>query len=688
MNMLAGIALHVLPEEEAFWCLVTILQKLMVENYYSGSLLGAIADQMVLNDLIKDYLPKLSHHMEKYGIEPHLICLNWFITVFADVMPTHQILKIWDTFLLDGRKTIFRYALAILHLHEDNLMQKDDPILLHNYIRLVCAHWIDFDLLRHIAFTKFKSIPKTSRLDELHRVHLLPLTVEHEKRESKKRKKKINVPLSHSAFLMPQSASYSPIVQRPSNESSKLREERKWECGANLLLVEHGFLLCAGECMNSSLYMCKPIDNTDEYSYNPLDLEIGSTVYCMIEIGPFWILGTSNGWLYGIDKVTQQMLWKSELKETPLCFYAPNSEASENNRLYLGLANGKLHSFTLQGLPITLQDGLMLPELFPADTVVVGLGNEPISCLESPGDKMLCCGVGGRICVLETESTQQLYDMIVSSEKRRSIREMRRSRFGLWVSLKGSCILLLYKIQSDSHTLMHKLDYNPYILPSLDFTKLPPNNSTLPLAGKDNRPTTMLVRGDELWIGTHKGSILVFNIGKEKRDILTDTQLLEIQRSVSLEKESSIFGLSNEIPLIVIPDSDERQEVTTVKLLTIQNICEHPVRVLLDCDPTDNLGVLTAAGAIGCDGSVRIWKREMKSVTYNSCFVKFTPSVLPPHSLADPNFHTPQVDNIIGFGCENSLSFSQNSYAPNGEVEIAPLSPIHEAQVDEFRDIS
>ena len=108
MNMLAGIALHVLPEEEAFWCLVAILQKLMVENYYSGSLLGAIADQLVLSDLIKERIPRLGSHMERYGIEPHLICLNWFITIFADVMPTHQVLKIWDTFLLDGRKTIFR----------------------------------------------------------------------------------------------------------------------------------------------------------------------------------------------------------------------------------------------------------------------------------------------------------------------------------------------------------------------------------------------------------------------------------------------------------------------------------------------------------------------------------------------------------------------------------------------------
>ena len=560
-------------------------------------------------------------------------------------------------------------------------MQKDDPILLHNYIRLVCAHWIDFDLLRHIAFTKFKSIPKTSRLDELHRVHLLPLTVEHEKRESKKRKK-VTLPVSHSVFLMPQSASYSPVVQRPSSESKKIRDERKWECGTNLLTVNQGLLLCAGESAQSSMYLCRPVDDSDEYSCTPLDLEIGSTVYCMVEVGPFWILGTSNGWLYGIDKVTQQMLWKSELKETPLCFYVPNREGVENqnNRLYLGLASGKLHSFTLQGLPTALQDGLMLPELFPADTVVVGLGNEPISCLESPGEGMLCCGVGGRICVFETESTQQLYDMIVSSEKRRSIREMRCSRFGLWVSLKGSCNLLLYQIQSNSHSLIHKFDYSPHIIPSLNDCQIL-NNSTLPQTSKDNRLTTMLVRSKELWIGTHKGTLLIFKIDKEKKDILTSTQIVEI--TISMEKES-VFGLADEVPLSFLPKSGEKQELTTVKLLAIEKVSEYPIRVLLDCG---DLGVLTAAGSVGNTNSVRLWKRDQITKLYTSYNVPFTSPILPPNTLVSSNLATPQVDNIIGFGCENSLKFSQNSFAPKGEFgNVAPLSPIHENQVNGFAD--
>ena len=565
-------------------------------------------------------------------------------------------------------------------------MQKEDPILLHNYIRLVCAHWIDFDLLRHIAFTKFKSIPKTSRLDELHRVHLLPLTVEHGKKESRK-KKNISVPLSHSGFLMPQSASYSPVVQRPSNESQKLRDERKWECGANLPVLNEGYLLCAGDRTRTSMYMCKPpADSTKSYSCSPLGLEIGSTVCCMIEVGPFWILGTSNGWLYGIDRITQQMLWKSELKETPLCFFVPDCDTSEDphGRLYLGLANGKLHSFTLQGLPTTLQDGLMLPELFPTDMVVVGLGSEPISCLESPGRGMVCCGVGGRICVFETDSTQQLYEMIVSTEKRRSVREMRNSDCGLWVSLKGSCSLLLYKIQYDSHALLHKIDFNPYIQPSLDFVKYNYANSTLPQASKDNRATCLLVRGEELWIGTHNGYVLVFIIVKEQKDILDPEFILSIQSS--MEQVPSVFGTSDEIPLVFVPSS-AKQETISLRNLLIEKISEFPIRVMLECNYGESDAVLTAAGTVGEQGSVRVWKKQPSGV-YNSYFVPFVTSGLETTRSADPNRVTPQVDctSIIGFGCDNSLSYCENYLSPDNLNASIPLSPIPEDQVNGFVD--
>ena len=49
MNRLAAIPLLILPnEEDAFWCLVAIIDHIMPESYFGSALIAAQADQRVL----------------------------------------------------------------------------------------------------------------------------------------------------------------------------------------------------------------------------------------------------------------------------------------------------------------------------------------------------------------------------------------------------------------------------------------------------------------------------------------------------------------------------------------------------------------------------------------------------------------------------------------------------------------
>ena len=63
LNRLAAIALLFLEEEDAFWCLVAIVQHLLPQDYYSRTLLGSQTDQRVLNDLLRTRSLKLSEHL-------------------------------------------------------------------------------------------------------------------------------------------------------------------------------------------------------------------------------------------------------------------------------------------------------------------------------------------------------------------------------------------------------------------------------------------------------------------------------------------------------------------------------------------------------------------------------------------------------------------------------------------------
>ena len=56
MNFVCGMLLLLLEEEDAYWVMVTILEK-HTPTYYSGNLLGNMADQKVLEALLKENLP-------------------------------------------------------------------------------------------------------------------------------------------------------------------------------------------------------------------------------------------------------------------------------------------------------------------------------------------------------------------------------------------------------------------------------------------------------------------------------------------------------------------------------------------------------------------------------------------------------------------------------------------------------
>ena len=105
MNRLAAIPLLILPEEEdAFWCLVAIIDHIMPESYFGSALIAAQADQRVLKDLLAEKCPKLASHLERLAVDLSLFTFNWFLCLFVDTIPPDVYLKIWDAFLYEGPK--------------------------------------------------------------------------------------------------------------------------------------------------------------------------------------------------------------------------------------------------------------------------------------------------------------------------------------------------------------------------------------------------------------------------------------------------------------------------------------------------------------------------------------------------------------------------------------------------------
>lgn len=59
LNFIVGMMLLFMEEEDAFWLLVTIIERLLPPDYYTKSMVGTYTDQLVLMNLIKTHLPKV-----------------------------------------------------------------------------------------------------------------------------------------------------------------------------------------------------------------------------------------------------------------------------------------------------------------------------------------------------------------------------------------------------------------------------------------------------------------------------------------------------------------------------------------------------------------------------------------------------------------------------------------------------
>ncbi|XP_074807004.1 TBC1 domain family member 9 isoform X3 [Natator depressus] len=125
MNIVTSVLLLYAKEEEAFWLLVALCER-MLPDYYNTRVVGALVDQGVFEELARDCVPQLYDCMQDLGVIS-TISLSWFLTLFLSVMPFESAVVVVDCFFYEGIKVIFQLALAVLDANVDKLLNcKDD----------------------------------------------------------------------------------------------------------------------------------------------------------------------------------------------------------------------------------------------------------------------------------------------------------------------------------------------------------------------------------------------------------------------------------------------------------------------------------------------------------------------------------------------------------------------------------
>ena len=114
MNFIAAHLLSQMRNEEyAFWTLCQIIEQYLPLDYFSN-FFGVVVDQKVLDEQIKRMYPELSLHFDEIGFSTELLSMSWFVQLLVNKMPVPTVNLIWDMFLLDDIRSIFRAVLTAI----------------------------------------------------------------------------------------------------------------------------------------------------------------------------------------------------------------------------------------------------------------------------------------------------------------------------------------------------------------------------------------------------------------------------------------------------------------------------------------------------------------------------------------------------------------------------------------------
>ncbi|XP_064165051.1 TBC1 domain family member 10A-like [Anguilla rostrata] len=98
---------------DAFWGLVQICEKYL-PGYYSAGLEAIQLDGEILFALLRRVSPLAYRHLKKHKMDPILYMTEWFMCAFSRTLPWASVLRVWDMFLCEGVKIIFRVGLVLL----------------------------------------------------------------------------------------------------------------------------------------------------------------------------------------------------------------------------------------------------------------------------------------------------------------------------------------------------------------------------------------------------------------------------------------------------------------------------------------------------------------------------------------------------------------------------------------------
>lgn len=166
LNFLAGLLLLFMDEEKSFWML-NIITRVYLPGTHEVNLEGANVDLGVLMTSIKESMPaiwaKIGGELDgtagdgrlSMRLPPITLCTTaWFMSCFIGTLPIETTLRVWDSFFFEGSKTLFRIALAIFKVGEQEIKEVSDPMEIFQVVQTIPRKLVDANALMDACFRR------------------------------------------------------------------------------------------------------------------------------------------------------------------------------------------------------------------------------------------------------------------------------------------------------------------------------------------------------------------------------------------------------------------------------------------------------------------------------------------------------------------------------------------------------
>merc|ERR1719213_1345539 len=151
MGFICGVLLMYMSEEDAFLMLISLLENYRMSGLFTQGLPLLNKYFFQLQRLLEIHMPLLHSHLTSQGVEPTMYASQWFMTVCVLNFPFATVVRVWDIFLAEGVKIIFRIALALLKLNQEVLLSESFEQILQTLKRAPSR--VESDTLIQVALS-------------------------------------------------------------------------------------------------------------------------------------------------------------------------------------------------------------------------------------------------------------------------------------------------------------------------------------------------------------------------------------------------------------------------------------------------------------------------------------------------------------------------------------------------------